>query len=321
MMTRKEVVRKAVHFDDAPRMPKFFFNGHKDSDIVMPVLEKWHLGEHKDRTEWGFHWQKTTHDESDMGVPSSYLLQNWDDFENYKKNIAPDPYLKGRFDVLKNFEVGDRYLMGSLFLTGFTTMWFLRGFTELLIDLYEAPEKVTALADLVFGFENEIIKQMHEYKFDCVALFDDWGMQKSMMISPELWRKYFFGYYKTQCDLAHSLGMDVFLHTCGYVYPIIGDLIEAGVDILNLGQADVNDITKLKEEFGGKVCFCQPINYQTTGISGTKEDIFKEAKEIMNTFQTEHGGLIPELFDYEKMGWNPDDPRNTEYQIQAFCGE
>ena len=45
------------------------------------------------------------------------------------------------------------------------------------------------LADIVFGFENEIIRQMPEYGFDGVSLFDDWGMQQSMMISPELWRK------------------------------------------------------------------------------------------------------------------------------------
>jgi uroporphyrinogen-III decarboxylase len=165
------------------------------------------------------------------------------------------------------------------------------------------------------------IRQMPAHGFDGVALFDDWGMQRAMMISPDMWREHFFDHYKKQCDLAHGLGMDVFFHTCGYVYPIIGDLIAAGVDILNLGQADVNGIDKLKEEFRGQVCFCQPINYQTTGISGTKEDFYREAKEIIDTFQTAHGGLIPELFDYERMGWKPENPNNTKYQVQAFCGE
>lgn len=318
---RKDIVKKAVHFDDPPRMPKFFFNGHDESDVVLAVLEKWHMGEKKDHTEWGFEWNKSSEDETDMGVPRTYLLENWDNFEYYRDKIAPDPYAAGRFDELNHLNANDRYLMGSLYLTGFTTMTFIRGFNQLLVDMHEDPDKVRQLADLVFGFENEIIKQMPAYGFDCVALFDDWGMQQTMMVSPDMWRELFFDYYKKQCDLAHSLGMDVFFHTCGYVYPIIGDLIAAGVDILNLGQADVNGMDRLKKEFRGKVCFSQPINYQTTGISGTKEDFFREAKEIVDTFMTEHGGLIPELFDYEKMGWKPDNPKNTEYQVQAFCGE
>ena len=45
-MTRKEIVKKAIHFDDPPIMPKFFFNGHEDSDVVLTVLGKWHMGEH-----------------------------------------------------------------------------------------------------------------------------------------------------------------------------------------------------------------------------------------------------------------------------------
>ena len=50
--------------------------------------------------------------------------------------------------------------------------------------------------------------------------------------------------YSGRRSLVHSLGMDVFFHTCGAVYPIIGDLIEAGVDMLNLGQLNLNEPLK-----------------------------------------------------------------------------
>lgn len=118
--------------------------------------------------------------------------------------------------------------------------------------------------------------------------------------------------------LAHELGMDVFFHTCGSVYPIIGDLIDAGVDMLNLGQLNLNDPERLQKEFKGKVCFCQPLDYQKTGLSGTREEILAEGKYIFDLLASKNGGLIAEIFDYELMGWQPKDPRNTHYQIEAF---
>jgi len=320
-MDRKEIVRKAIRFESPGRIPKFMFNGDLSrSDVVQIVLEKWYMGARKDETEWGFSWEKGDEDETSMGVPREYLLRDFGKYERYVRELAPDPHDPGRFQEARAFGKTDQYLMGSLYLSGFTVMTFLRGFENLLLDLYENPGIVEKLADLVFGFENEIIRQMPQYGFDGVALYDDWGMQKSMMISPELWRKFFKPRYADQAALAHSLDMDVFFHTCGQVTPIIEDL--AGLfDILNLGQADINDMNYLKTHLNGRVCFCQPINYQTTAICGSKEEIFAEAREIRETFNSEKGGLIAMLFDYEGMGWKPENPRNTEYQIQAFSDE
>ena len=83
-------------------------------------------------------------------------------------------------------------------------------------------------------------------------------------------------------------------------------------------QAELNDMPSIKQNFNGKVCFCQPINYQTTAISGTKEQFFSEAREIVDTFSNPSGGLLIELLDYIGMGWEPNDPRNVEYQFRAF---
>ena len=88
--------------------------------------------------------------------------------------------------------------------------------------------------------------------------------------------------------------------------------------MINLGQADINDPEKIRAEFKGKVCFAQPINYQTTGLFGTTEEIYAEAREIMRCFGGPEGGLIAELFDYELMGWKPKYPENSEYTKRAF---
>lgn len=318
-MTRKETVKRAIHFQTPGRVPKFFFNGDLSrSDIVMVVCEDWAMGPNHNAVEWGFTWDIKEGESSPMGVPHFTRIEDLDQLDDYIANCLPDVDRADRFRRLNDVEVGDRYLLGSTFLSGFTVMMLLRGFENLMCDLYEEPEQVEKLAEAVFGFENKLIRRMSELGFDGVALFDDWGTQRSLFISPDMWREHFLPHYKKQFALAHSLGMDVFFHTCGAVYPIIGDLIDAGVDMLNLGQIGLNEPERLAREMKGRVCFCQPLDYQKTCISGTKEDIFAEARYVYELLGDERGGFIPEIFDYELMGWQPDDPMNTEYQIQAF---
>lgn len=317
--SRKEIVKRAIHFKNPGRIPKFFFNGDLSrSDIVQVVLEDWYLGEKKDETEWGFSWNRDLEDDSSMGVPRTNPLADWSALETYKAALAPNPQAASRFRRLGDIDVGDRYLLGSLYLTGFTVMTFLRGFEQMMADFYEEPEVIEALADLVFGIENEIIRQMPQYGFDGVALYDDLGMQTSLLVSPNLWRKYIKPRMEEQCRLIHSLGMDVFLHTCGNVRLLLEDFVEMGIDILNLGQTDLNGLDNLRDNFKGRICFCQCINYQTTGITGTREEILAEGRELRETLSSPEGGLICMLFDYEGMGWKPRDPMNTQYQIQAF---
>lgn len=319
MKTRREVVKDAIHFRNPGRIPMFYFSGDlSKSDIVQVVCEDWAMGPNHDEVEWGFTWDITEGDAAPMGVPKFTRLDDWDKLDDYLANGLPDPKRADRFRRLKDVEVGDRYLMGSTFLSGFTVMMMLRGFENLMYDLYDEPENVARLAEAVFGVENQIIIRMAELGFDGVSLFDDWGTQRALMISPELWREHFFPHYKKQCDLAHSLGMDVFFHTCGVVYPIIGDLIEAGVDMLNLGQLNLNEPERLRDNYKGKVCFAQPLDYQKVGLFGTREEIFEEVQNIYNLLGDDKGGLIAEIFDYDAMGWQPKGPENTVYQIEAF---
>jgi hypothetical protein len=96
---------------------------------------------------------------------------------------------------------GERYYLASLVLTGFTIMSFLRGFSELLVDLVERPWEAERLADLVFGFEGEVLRQLPAHGFHGAAFYDDWGTQDSLILSPALWRRRFRPRYRRQFEL------------------------------------------------------------------------------------------------------------------------
>ena len=309
---RRDEVFKAIQRSHPAYIPIYYFNQDQDqSDLVAFEVQHHFIGPDKDRSEWGFTWSRM--DET-MGQPTSNLI---DEPAQLADLAVPNPFDPERFTGMEAFNqlYPDRFRMASLALSGFTTMSFLRGFNNLMLDLLEAPKFVEALADVVFGFEEKIIEQLPAYRFDAVAFFDDWGTQKGMLISPAYWRKFFKPRYIQQFALAHSLGLKVYFHCCGYYPHIIPDLIEIGVDLLNISQPNLYDIPELGRKYGGKVCFVCPVSYQTTSISGTRSDIFAAVQSLFESFGRFNGGLIGYVEEYHSLGLTP---ANYQSCVDAF---
>ena len=314
-MRSKDLVKRAIRFQGPERIPLSNPYDLKTSDIVNVDVVRNFMGPNRMLSEWGFEWQHLENDLT-MGQPKEATIKQWSDLDRYR---VPNPHDPHRFDALRKTraELGDdKYYKANFVLSGFTLMAFLRGFSQTLEDMYLERENLQRLADLVFGFEEEVIKLLKPQGFDTVGLADDWGNQKSMFISPKLWREIFKPRYKRQIDLAHECGLDVYFHCCGYIYDIIPDLIEIGLDVLNPGQPNINNIKRMGENFSGKLCFACPVSYQTTGISGSEEDIYGEVKELVDCLGNRNGGLIGLIpTDIVGLGANPE---NIGYMLDAF---
>ena len=311
-MTRRDEVFKAIAFQKPTYVPIYYFNQDQEqSDIVALEVQRHFLGPHKDRSEWGFAWDRI--DET-MGQPSTNLVNHPDDLITLN---VPDPDDSERFRGVEEFNRAypDRFRIASLALSGFTTMTFLRGFNNLMLDLVDQPELVYALADKVFGFEESLIRLLPRYRFDAVGFFDDWGTQDGMIISPAAWRSYFKPRYAHQFDMAHQLGLKVYFHCCGYYPQIIPDFIEIGVDLLNISQPNLYDIPELGRKYGGKVCFVCPVSYQTTSISGSSEEIYEDVRTLVDNLGRFNGGLVGYVEEYHSMGMSQS---NYNACVQAF---
>jgi len=290
-MNGKELVRKAVHWQNPERVPLLFACSLERSDIVNVEVVRHFLGPEKNRSEWGFEWVQIDRSLA-MGQPKAALIKTWDDLG--RLNI-PDPCDPARFDRIREARAayGDgKYYKANFSLSGFAIMSLLRGFPAMMEDLTTERDKVEALADIVFGFEEQVIGQVREHGYDAVGLADDWGTQQALLISPSMWRDIFKPRYRRQIELAHRCGLDVYLHSCGYIADIVPDLVDIGLDILNPGQPDINGVQDLGRRFGGKVCFACPVSYQTTGISGSRAEVFAQVKEYVNCLGGFGGGLI-----------------------------
>jgi len=138
---------------------------------------------------------------------------------------------------------------------------FLRRMDHFLVDLMRQPCEVERFLDALMErhlASLEKICQAVGDVVDVIRLGDDLGMNGGPLMSPDTYRKLFKPRHTLLCNYikTHSR-MQTFLHSCGSIYRLIPDLIEAGFEILNPVQTNARDMQpeKLKREFGEQITF------------------------------------------------------------------
>ncbi|HDL18679.1 MAG TPA: methyltransferase, partial [Bacteroidetes bacterium] len=130
-----------------------------------------------------------------------------------------------------------------------------------LMDLVTDQQNVEALLDALMEIHLATLEKVCREVGDLADILrfgDDLGMDSGPFMSPEIYRKLFKPRHKMLCDyVKKNSGMRTFLHSCGSVYKLIPDLIEAGYEILNPVQTNCTDMEpeKLKKEFGRDITF------------------------------------------------------------------
>jgi len=157
--------------------------------------------------------------------------------------------------------------------------WQLVGFNEIIRMMFVEPGYVDKVLDGLHRIRMQQAKLLCEAGVDIVYDGDDVGMQKGMMMSPAMWRRFLKPRYKELIDLCHRYGVFFHFHSDGWIEPIIPDLVEIGVDILNPVQPECMDPVKLKRLYGDKLCFDGTIGVQSTLPFGTPEDVAGEVKQ------------------------------------------
>ena len=137
----------------------------------------------------------------------------------------------------------------------------LKRMDKVLVDIIRRPDKVEKVLDQISEIQLGLLPSICKYLdgvVDIVVFGDDYGENNGPIFSPRIFQKLFKPRLAAACELIkkHS-NMKIFLHSCGAIAPIIPDLIEIGIDILNPVQINANgmDPKFLKEEFGDDICF------------------------------------------------------------------
>ena len=175
----------------------------------------------------------------------------------------------------------------------FEIAWQLIGYEKFFMDIVDRPEFITYILDRLTEDCAFRSRRLAEADVDMVHLGDDVGMEDRMMMSPDMWRNWLKPRLAKVIRAAKEAKPDVHIsyHSDGYIEPIIPDLIEIGVDVLNPVQPECMDPAELKRRYGDQLSFWGTIGTQTTMPFGTPEEVKETVKHRIETVG-QGGGLI-----------------------------
>lgn len=172
----------------------------------------------------------------------------------------------------------------------------MRGLENALMDTIAYPEFLDATIERIDAIQTVMLERFLtelNNDLDIIFISDDMGMQNNMLISLESWETFFKHRLKNWCNLIHSYGKKVLYHTDGAVLPLIPQLIECGIDILNPIQhvCPGMDTAGLKERFGKDLIFHGGIENQRILPNGSVSEVIEETRLCLDTLGKD-GGYI-----------------------------
>ena len=177
----------------------------------------------------------------------------------------------------------------------------LRGYENLMYDFVDEDPRLVRLIGLLEEFNAYIVGQYLDMGLDLFTYPEDLGMQRGPMLSPEHFRQYIKPSYSRLMKPAREKGVIVHLHCDGDLHTLVDDLIDCGVNYINL-QDLVNGIDWIAGRFAGKVCVDLDIDRQNITVMGTPAQIDALIREEVEKISRPEGGLTMVY------GWYPGVP-------------
>jgi len=171
----------------------------------------------------------------------------------------------------------------------------LRGMDRAAEDLAADPETAELLLDRAADFAVELSeKACARFPLDWFWTGDDVAGQESMIMSPAVWRARIKPRLARIVEVGSRHGLPVAYHCCGAVRPIIPDLIEIGITVLNPVQTTSRgmDPAELKREFGEHLSFMGGVDTVELLPQGTPEEVFRETAELIGTLGAGGGYIL-----------------------------
>jgi hypothetical protein len=246
---------------------------------------------------WGCVWE--TADDGIFGAVVRHPLESWEDFEQYS---PPDPDLTGHWlpmdwaaqkglpgpsisqSCIPNGEIGHNHTWLRLI--------DIRGYANALYDMADGEPRLDRLLEMLESFNRGLLENwVRRVGVAWMGFAEDLGMQVGPMLSPAQFRRYIQPGYRRLFGRARESGCIVHVHADGDIRALADDLLECGVDVLNL-QDLVNGVEWIRARLRGRVCLELDIDRQSVTFGGTPGQIDALIRGEVEALGGREGGLM-----------------------------
>jgi uroporphyrinogen-III decarboxylase len=311
-MTPRELVFRAIQHEPAPRVPRELWalpwaerhypaelaaiRRDFPADIIQPQMEqprpacvqgdRHAVGTYVD--EWGCVFENLQ--DGVIGEVKDPIVKS---YASDLDKIRPPVELLG-IDIDEiNRQCGrtDRFVQGVWGIQLFERMQFLRGTENLFMDFIDRPAGLFELRDRIHEWNLKVVDLWMRTDVDAIAWPDDWGSQRALLMSPEVWRELLKPCYREYVERVRASGKLVMVHSDGHIFDIYEDLIEIGVHAVN-SQLFCMDIEEVGRRFKGRLCFWGEIDRQHVLPFGSTDDVRRAVQRVANALYDGTGGVI-----------------------------
>lgn len=321
-MTRRERVRRTLHFETPDRVPRHLWTLPAIQMFRNDELQKLQQRWPDDIVKPGDYYSPSTREKGDANRKGTYIDAWGCPFENAEDGIIgqvkhPPLDSKEKIEayqppwelldgadfkrVNRMVDSTDAYVLAGTWVRPFERMQFLLGSEQFYMQLAYGTAEVMNLLERIHEFNLKEISMWAETDVQGIQWLDDWGSQRSLLISPRSWREIFKPLYKEYCDIIHGAGKDVFFHSDGDISDIYEDLVEIGITAQN-SQLFCMDMDELAQKVKGKIAFWGEIDRQQILPSGSVEDVKAAVRKVHDHLYDPTGGIIAQC------EWGPDCP-------------
>jgi hypothetical protein len=317
-MNPRQIIQANLEQKNPPR-PGMTFDGGRINDMLVVAVDhepvkRWVEGNLEFYyDDWGNLWSRMA-DGCVKGEIRTPFLTDWSRLSELKppKVNRSEHYASMRE---KFADAGDLYKVALIGGWIFNDARYLRRMELYLMDLHLYPDELKALHQIIADVYETRIHNAGQLGAEAIFIGEDMGTQTGLLFSPEMFRHFFKELYRRLFDLAHGYGMKILMHSCGYNWQILDDLIEIGVDCFQFDQPALYDMPALAAKFREHhVALWSPVDIQKVLPTGNREFIEKQTRHLIDTFS---GGLI--LKNYPDLPGIGVDAQWDRWAYDAMC--
>ena len=234
------------------------------------------------------------------------FFENAETVKDIDKYPWPDPDYCDFSDIYSRIErFSDKMVFTGMWSPFFHQVSEFFGMENYFIKMYECPEVVEAaterITDYYVAASEKFFSSLGD-RADVMFFGNDFGTQRDLLLSPELFRKFVLPSFKRLIAVGKKYNKKILLHSCGSIYRIIPDLIEAGVDALHPLQAKAAGMSARElKQYKNDIAFVGGIDAQSFFVNSTPQQIKDEVyrvREILGpniVISPSHEAILPNV--------------------------